>query len=111
LTGDLVMTAQTVHVGTSSELALGSRHLDLAATTVTVDGTLSMGASSRLFLGAAAALTVPVGGSLRMVGIWNAPAVVDGPVGGAYVFTVNGAIEAMNYEFHHMGPNGIVIAP
>jgi hypothetical protein len=109
LPADLAATAHTVAIAAAGQLQLGTRHLDLTANTVTVNGTLSMGPSSRLLLGTGTAVTVPSGGLLQIVGSWDNPAVVDGPPGGAYALSVSGGLEAMDFEFHHMGPNGIVV--
>ncbi|HLQ37480.1 MAG TPA: hypothetical protein VK348_06750, partial [Planctomycetota bacterium] len=75
LVGNLGVTAQTMHVQAGGELRVASTHLDLTATTATIDGTLALSAGGRLFLGAATALTVTATGAARLVGTFAAPVV------------------------------------
>ncbi|MGE3174063.1 MAG: hypothetical protein AB7O97_15660 [Planctomycetota bacterium] len=106
---DIDATAAAVRVLAPAQLDLGGRALGVAAATIDVQGTLSIGAGGALTLGAAAVMTVPAGGLLRMVGTFDAPATIDGPPGGGYAVLVDGAIEAMNFAFANMGPAGVRI--
>jgi hypothetical protein len=100
--------AQSIHVSTACELRLDGNHLNLTAPSLAVDGTLSLTAGGQLFLGQNSAVTIATAGTLRMLGTWAAPVVIDGPgTGSAYAFTIQGGVEAVNYEFHHMNATGI----
>ncbi|MEC7584178.1 MAG: hypothetical protein VYE77_07655 [Planctomycetota bacterium] len=102
-------TADSVVVNGGAVLDLGDQQFGITANTVTVDGRLSVDANGELFLGRLTNVVISPTGSLRLVGLYGEPAIVTGPTDGGYSFTIEGAIEAMNYSFSNMGAAGILI--
>lgn len=107
---NLTMSANAVAVRAGATLDQGARSLRVTAPTVQVQGDHLVAAGGELFLGTGTAYTVAAGGRLALIGLFLQPARVDGPVGPGYALTVDGTIEAVNFEFAHMGPAGIRIA-
>ncbi len=109
LASDLTLTALDLSVAPGARMQPGARTMRLTAANVTIGGDFEIDAGGELILGAATAVTVSTGGKLALLGLVDALAAINGPVGGGYSVTVNGTIEAVNYSFAHMGPAGIRI--
>ncbi len=112
----LTVDAATVVVQGGASFAAGSHQVSIAratATTMTVNGTLSVGAGGELRLGPLTTLTIAgppsVSGTLSLIGSPSAPAVVRAAGAGGYGLTISGTVAARNYVFQEMGAAGIRI--
>jgi fibronectin-binding autotransporter adhesin len=98
----------TIHAGAALRAGTGAT-LSWTANAPTVNGTLGADAGGALALGPAINLTVPVGGTLSLVGTPTNRARLTRAGAAGYGVTVNGTIEAMNFLVEFGGANGLVV--
>ena len=107
---DLSIVATSIAIDAGAELSAGGRRLALPGLAMNVAGTLAAEAEGVLALSPSSNLTVAPTGALKLHGEFGRRAAVEGDGGGGYSLTIDGLLEARNFEFLDMGLGGIVLS-
>lgn len=106
--------ADAIHIEPNGRLDVGGRFVQLYCDAVDCRGSLAIASGGQLRCGPVAspvaAVFVAPGGLLRTVGAPGSPAVLRGTAPGSYLLGIAGGIEANEYEFRDMAPQGVILA-
>ncbi len=107
---DFDLDIDTITIDSGAELDLNDKRVEIPGSTVLVNGDLSIGSAGELALGSAAVMSVSSVGTLNMIGTAGLPAAIRGATaGGGYFLTIDGFLEATQFEFADMGAAGVII--
>ncbi len=107
--GALALSCTSLTLAAGATLEVDGATLELTAPSFAVAGTLAVGPNGVLALPAGLNVSVPLAGTLSVVGAIGAPATITGIGAGGYGLSVSGTIAASNAVFEEMNAAGLLI--